>query len=361
MKRPVILFSLIFLAFFTNAQQLKQLHFREETHDFGVISENKGPVTHEFVFTNNSSRPVTILTVQPSCGCTTPGWSKDPVPPGQTGYISASFDPKGRPGSFTKTLQVTSDLEGGQVTLQIKGQVSGDETDKVDATGFTVANGNLKLKSRSFNVGKVYMKDEYAVKEFPVFNAGSKPLVFDTKATTPKHIRIDVQPSTLQPGAKGLVKISYNGKLKNQYGFQSDNIELSTNDELEPVKSFSVLATVEDFFPELSSEDLEKAPQLRLSAYSLDFGRTRGDNEIAKEVVLTNSGRKPLEIRSLQANCSCVKASAGKTNLKPGESTAIKVIFEPQERKGSHQKAVTIYSNDPRNPVQRFTFTAYIE
>jgi hypothetical protein len=361
MKSSLMILLMALVASFAVAQQVKQLQFREETYDFGMIPEDKGPVTHEFVFTNNSSRPVTILTVQPSCGCTTPGWSKDAVPPGQTGYITASFDPHGRPGSFAKTLQVTTDLEGGQFVLQIKGQVTSEEKGKADDTGYAVSYGSLKLKTRSFNMGKALLKDEYVVKEYPMINAGDKPITFDEKVVGPRHIRVEVQPRTLNGGEKGLIRISYNGKLKNQYGFQSDNIELKTNDEVDPVKSFTVLATIEDFFPEVSGEELEKAPRLSLAATSLDFGRLNGNNRIVREVEFTNTGKKPLEIRSLQGNCSCVTATTKKSSIKPGEKGIILVTFDPQERKGSHQKAVTIYSNDPRNPVQRFTFMTYIE
>jgi hypothetical protein len=343
------------------AQQAKQLQFKEETHDFGVIAEDKGPATHEFVFTNNSNRPVTILSVQASCGCTTPGWSKEPVPAGQTGFIQASFDPRGRPGAFNKTLTVTTDLEGGPIILQVKGQVSGDNGDVVDETGFTVTRGNLRLKSSAFNIGKVYMKDEYAVREFPIINNGTKPIHFTQNGHRPNHIRVEVIPSTINAGSKGIVKLSYNGKLKNQYGFQSDNLELDTDDELEPLKSFTVLATIEDYVPELTQAELEKAPQLRATSYALDFGRSKPNTQIVREVQFTNTGKKQLDIKSVQANCSCVNATVAKNSLKPGESSVIKVAFDPQDRKGSHQKAVTVYSNDPRNPVQRITFTAYIE
>ncbi|HYC87205.1 MAG TPA: DUF1573 domain-containing protein, partial [Chryseosolibacter sp.] len=320
-----------------------------------------GPVTHEFVFTNNASRPLTILSVQPSCGCTTPGWSKEPIPAGGSGYVTASFDPKGRPGSFHKTLTVNTDLEGGQVILSIKGQVAADEPDHVDETGFIVSYGSLKMKNRSLNIGKAFLKDEYVVKEFPVINAGSKPITFEQKVIAPKHIRVEVNPSTLEPGAKGVIRVNYNGKLKNQYGFHSDNIELHTNDEIDPVKSISVLATLEDFFPVMTTDELEKSPQLRLSSTSLDFGRINGNTKIIREVEFTNAGKKPLEIRSVQGNCSCVQASSSKKSVKPGEKASITVTFDPQDRKGSHQKAVTVYSNDPRNPVQRFTFMTYIE
>jgi hypothetical protein len=343
------------------SQQAKQLVFREETHDFGNVAENKGPVTHEFVFTNSTSRPVKVLNVQASCGCTTPGWSKDVVAPGKTGYIQASFDPKGRPGFFTKSLTVTTDLDANPIVLQIKGQVSGDSEDYIDPTGFTIANGNLKFKNSSFNMGKVFMKDEYAVKEFQVLNSGSKPVTFKEKVTGPNHIKAEVKPTTLAPGGKATIKVSYNGKLKNQYGFQSDNIEFATDDAENPVKSFSVFATIEDYFPQLSADELKKAPQLQLGVSSLDLGRVNPQTSVVREVNFKNTGRTELLVKAVQGNCVCIKASTSKAKLKPGESASVKLEFTPQDRSGTQQKAVTIYSNDPRNPVQRFTFSAYVE
>lgn len=354
-------FFILFVSFFISVgQQTKLLQFREDTHDFGTVDEDKGPVTHEFVFTNTSSRPVKILNVQASCGCTTPGWSKDPIPPGKNGFVQASYNPKGRPGYFNKSLTVTTDLEANPLVLQIKGNVT-TEGSHSDGSDFKVANGSLKLKVSAFNMGKVFLKDEYAVKEFPILNKGAKPLVFTGNGVAPAHIKLEVQPTTLAPGAKGIVRVSYNGKIKNQYGFQSDNIELHTNDEENPVKSFSVYATIEDYFPQLSAEELQKAPQMKLTGTSFEFGRVSEGGKIEREVQFTNTGRKTLDIKAVQGNCTCVSASAAKKSVKPGESSIIKVSFDAQDRKGTQQKAVMIYTNDPRNPVQRFTFTAYID
>jgi hypothetical protein len=359
--KPYVSLAIAFLICFSLfAQQAKQLQFREEMFDFGSVPENKGPVTHEFVFTNNSNRPVKILTVQASCGCTTPDWSKDVVAPGKTGYVQASFNPQGRPGFFTKSLTVTTDLEANPIILQIKGQVSSDTGEKVDDTGFTVANGNLKFKNTAFNMGKVFIKDEFVSKEFAVINSGSKPVTFKP-TVSPKYIKVDIQPLTLPAGGKGTIKVSYNGRLRNQYGFQSDNIELQTNDETNPAKPFSVYATLEDYFPQLSPEELAKAPQLTLAETSLDFGRTSANTQMIREISLTNSGKKDLSIKAVQANCVCVKAVAAKALLKPGETGKITIAFDPQGRTGTQQKAVTIYTNDPRNPVQRFTFSAYVD
>lgn len=354
------IFGLLFLVLFTSsfAQQAKQLTFREETYDFGAVDENKGPVTHEFVFTNNSSRPAKILKVHASCGCTTPGWSKEVIPPGKDGFIQASYNPKGRPGFFNKSLTVTTDLEASPIILQIKGQVTNDE--KPSPADYPVANGNLKMKTSSFNMGRVYLKDEYVVREFPVMNAGGDAIQFTGKFVNPSYILVDVQPRKLAPGEKGTIKISYNGAIKNQYGFHSDNVEIESDDKESPVKSFAVYATLEDFFPQLSAAEQAKAPQLTFASSSLDFGNVQENTATEKEIEFTNTGKKELLVKSIQPNCSCVTASASRTSLKPGESGTLTISFNPQDRTGTQNKAVTLYTNDPKNPVQRLTFTAYV-
>lgn len=358
MSRFATFFLFVFVFSVSLAQQAKQLNFLEETHDFGVVNENKGPVTHEFVFTNNSPRPVKILKVQASCGCTTPGWSKEVIPPGKQGFIQASYDPKGRPGFFSKSLTVTTDLEAAPVILQIKGQVTNDA--KPAPSDYPVAKGNLRTKTSSFNMGRVFLKDEYVVREFPIINAGAEPINFSGKFVNPSYITVDVQPRSLTPGEKGIVKVSYNGALKKQYGFQSDNIEIESDDKVQPKKSFSVYATLEDFFPQMTAAELSNAAELTFESQTIDFGNVNGDAPTEKEVRLSNTGKKELLLKSIQPNCSCVTAAASKTSLKPGESATVRITFIPQERSGTQNKAITFYSNDPKNPVQRLTFTAYI-
>jgi hypothetical protein len=106
---------------------------------------------------------------------------------------------------------------------------------------------------------------------------------------------------------------------------------------------------------------LEKAPQLLINETNVDLGRIKASSEIVREVSFSNSGKKDLLIKAVQGNCTCVKASASKTSIKPGETSSFKIAFDPQDRSGTQTKAVTIYTNDPKNPVQRFTLTAYVD
>lgn len=68
-----------------------KIKFDKETIDFGTTKLNK-PVTVQFEFTNVGKAPVIIENAQPSCGCTTPDWTKAPIVPGKKGIIKATYN-----------------------------------------------------------------------------------------------------------------------------------------------------------------------------------------------------------------------------------------------------------------------------
>lgn len=358
MKRLIVVAGLM-VACVAAAQQAKPLRFSEETFDFGTIMEEDGPVTHTFVLTNSSNRPVNILSVKPSCGCTTPEWTREPIMPGKTGIIKAQYDPKDRPGFFHKSLTVTTDYDSQPITLYIKGQVQSRSGSTYSE--YPAISGSWRLRSLAINLGKVYRKDEWTPRSVEFVNAGEKPVTFTGKTESPEWIQLDVQPRTLQPGQRGEIKIKYNGLKRGLYGFQSDKIVIHTDDDHLPVKDFTLYVTLEDYFVPLPPEELAKAPQLRFPLYLFDFGSVNGSNRtLTREITFTNTGKSDLEIRNVQGNCSCVQVSVDKTLLKPNENGLLTISFTPEDRRGLQNKAVTVYSNDPQNPVQRITFTATV-
>jgi hypothetical protein len=338
------------------SQQADPLIFREKIFDFGEVDEPNGNVEHEFLFTNNSNRPVKILTVQASCGCTTPGWSQTPIPQGKTGFIKASFDPRGRPGYFNKTLTITTDWDSNPIVLQIKGQVvaAGDK----GMNEFTVSNGNLFFKTKSFSLDKVYINKEPVQKQFAVVNKGNSPIQFLSVAKPP-YIKIEM-PAVLEPGARGVVKVIYDGRAKNQFGFASDNVQITTDDRGYELKSISVFAMLEEYYPLPSAEGALRSPMLAFKEETIDLGRVTQNATIEKGVMIRNAGKTDLQIRALQGNCACITANMANKIIRPGDSTVLKISFKPQSRGGTQQKAITLYSNDPRNPVQRINVVAFV-
>ena len=100
-----------------------QATFNEHRYDFGVIKEAKGPVSHTFEFTNTGDKPLIIVDVTASCGCTRPEYSTRPINPGKKGKVKVTFSPIGRPGAFHKTIKVKTNGREKRATLVIVGTV----------------------------------------------------------------------------------------------------------------------------------------------------------------------------------------------------------------------------------------------
>ena len=133
MKKLLIVAALAFAGISTSAfaQDKKAdkpagepaIQFIETTHDFGQVEE--GPdYTHAFKFKNTGKGDLIINNVNTPCGCTSPGWSKEPVKPGKTGEITATFHSAGRLGQFTKTLSIQTNMgDGKDQFVTIRGEV----------------------------------------------------------------------------------------------------------------------------------------------------------------------------------------------------------------------------------------------
>ncbi len=97
--------------------------FETRTFDFGNIKEANGPVTCTFEFTNTGDKPLLIIDVTASCGCTRPEFPTKPIKPGKKGKIKVTFSPIGRPGAFKKTIKVKTNGKERTTTLRIQGTV----------------------------------------------------------------------------------------------------------------------------------------------------------------------------------------------------------------------------------------------
>ena len=83
-KFLLFLCLLIFgVALFAQYAQTK-MQFSSTEHDFGKFKEETGRQTFDFIATNTGTDPLVIQNVVASCGCTTPEWTRQPIPAGGT-------------------------------------------------------------------------------------------------------------------------------------------------------------------------------------------------------------------------------------------------------------------------------------
>jgi len=95
--------------------------WNDDSFNFGDIEKGK-PVTHEFTFKNTSKQTILVTNVKAQCGCTATNYTKTPIKPGETGMVAATYN-AANPGSFSKTVTVTTNDTDVNKVLTIKGKV----------------------------------------------------------------------------------------------------------------------------------------------------------------------------------------------------------------------------------------------
>ena len=97
--------------------------FERLEYDFGSIKEGD-KVTYSYKFQNTGDAPLIIQNVQPTCGCTAPDWSKEPIPVGASGFVKVEFDSNGKQGIQNKTVTVSANTWPKTLVLRFKAQVN---------------------------------------------------------------------------------------------------------------------------------------------------------------------------------------------------------------------------------------------
>ena len=351
MNKIFQLFVLITLLVFANKviaqdnNNASKLGFEKTSHDFGVIKEENGKVSYEFKFTNKTTSPITISNVQASCGCTTPSWTRAAVDPGKSGYVKALYDPTNRPNAFTKTLSVSYSLGSGTAVeiLTIRGNVTPKPKSTSDL--FPIKNGNLRFSTEYLQFNSISTK-EPVVKEFKMFNDGNKKIHFSAPSKLAEHLKVKISPETINPKDTGYIKITYDAKLKKDFGYVYDILELTTDDSI-AVKKLYVVADIDQYFPALSKEDSLKMPRLSFDRSLHNFGLIKQGDIVSTNFIMSNYGKSDLIIYKTKASCGCTVSEPEKTLLKPGEKTNLKVTFNSTGKSGQDSKSVTVYCNDP--------------
>ena len=95
--------------------------------------------------------------------------------------------------------------------------------------------------------------------------------------------------------------------------------------------------------------------------WTVDLGPIAGDKATEQDFTIKNIGKGLLVIEDASASCGCTAAHVGKKELQPGETSQVRVSYDPRvnsEQGKFVQKQVRIKSNDPKTPLVEFTIQA---
>jgi len=215
--------TLLFITYFGFAQPI--IKFKTESFDFGELEEGI-MATYAFEITNTGKVPLIISNVAPSCGCTTPEWSKDPIAPGKKSIIKATYNTQGRPGAFNKSISVTSNAENGNVNLFLRGTVS-KKVERPEYTALELQQSpRMVLKKNDIIFGKVEQGQRLSAK-IEVKNLGRSNLVITEVVTSCNCVTHIFSKDQLKPGETGILELIYNPRGN---GDITDIVTIKSND-----------------------------------------------------------------------------------------------------------------------------------
>ncbi len=351
-----ILLTLFALTLFS-APLRAQLRFDPAAWDFGTIEEEAGRVSHRFTGRNETDKPLVILDVVTSCGCTAPEFSRRPVLPGEETEITVTFDPRDRPGSFEKQLHVYSTARERIATLTVRGQVA--PRPRSLAERYPVdAGGGLRL-SHTLCAFSYLHRGETLQSVVGIVNDSPRPIRLALRPETPSGALQARCPGLLGPGEEATIDLAYRLPAGSTlYG--------TLREQLRPIVDqtpSAVAVTAHAIAVDAAPGPHEKCPEAEISENFVKFGVVKQSGRpVRRTLTLRNRGRAPLVVRAVEHDERVAASCTPGATIAPGGTLPIEVAFDPRSSDfGPASAHLTLVTNDPVRPMRRIRVTAIVE
>ena len=329
--------------------QEPEITFEKKIHNFGTIKEEDGKAVYDFEFTNTGDADLVLKNVQASCGCTTPSWTRTPVPPGEKGVITVSYSTIGRPGQFSKSITVTTTTEQREV-LTIRGDVTKKPASIEER--FPSKVDGLRFKSKFVNLDNID-KNERKVESIDFINTSQEEITVSS-FNVKKHMEVHFFPSVIKPDSTGTLAVTFDAKKCNDYGPQNEQFGIILNKQKidAPEYLFTVFGVVVEQF----TEEQRKNPPVYELAKAIEFGEVLVNTKATAETTITNTGSAPLIIRKItfeRADEKFISVSASQKPIAPGKSATIKVTLNAKDLPvGAKNNNLRLIVNEPKDNLK---------
>ncbi len=315
--------------------------------DLGEV-QFRVPATSTFTLKNASSKTVTITNVDTGCGCVKADYPKGEIAPGQQFNMSVVYDAQ-LLGYFSRFILV-SDSEGGSpLELNLSGRV---------VTEVENFSGNYP-----YTIGGL-LTDQDAI-EFDDVNKGERPsmdihvmnptgqYIEPVLMRLPTYLRAEMLPSRLAPKKGGVIRVTLNSNQIHSMGLSQASVYLakSASEKVSEEKEIPVSVIL---LPEQLAKDdatIRQSAHCKLSTNVVDMTNFAGKEKLKREVILQNTGKSNLEIKSLQMLTRGLEVVLPKRILKPGESVKMKITGNASQlAKVRTRPRILMITNDVQNP-----------
>ncbi|WP_295940487.1 DUF1573 domain-containing protein [uncultured Alistipes sp.] len=334
-----------------------QLVFVPDVWNFGTIAETDGRVSHTFTGENRSDKPIVLLEVITTCGCTMPEFSKRPIRPGEKTSIKVTFDPTNRPGSFSKSLSIYSSERRKIATLTIEGNVT-PRPKTVEELYPVDAGGGLRLGTTlcAFSYIREGQQSQSAV---GYTNTSKRPIRIELRSKEASGLLTVKYEPEIAPGETGEINLVYHiPEGTPYYGTISDALEVRVNG-----RSNGTLLVAHGIGIDKPIAGNGPSPKMLITENIIKFGAVK--HKATKQnhaITLSNSGNSELIVRAVETGGKITTTLVPGARIPAGGSLAADVVLNPgQQEYGVMTDYVTVITNDPARPMRRVRVTAIIE
>lgn len=343
LRKTLIAAGALLVAFGANAR----IEWLQTDYDFGTMKEVAGPRTGSVRFVNKGKEAVMINDVRPSCGCTGADYTRGEIAPGDTATVSFTYNPKGRPGRFEKTIKVFTGSDNARSVITIRGVVVG--APETLSARYPIEAGPLRLSEKTLVAADVrYGSARHLFLQgynqsmdtiYPVWNHPSRAL------------SLGISDRAVGPGDMVSFSLYFNSREEKGPGHYDYDVEITANsrDKNSPKATVEFIANVVPDPKAVSAETLATAPSARFSPEVIDLG------EISKEkaqlkFTAANTGKGDLHIRRMAGGG--IKIKSYPVRLAPGKKGECTGFVDLKSLPaGPFALMLEISTDDPVKPV----------
>jgi hypothetical protein len=103
-----------------------------------------------------------------------------------------------------------------------------------------------------------------------------------------------------------------------------------------------------------------QSPKIAFESAASDFGTADQATKVTHRFAFRNTGGLELKLDNVRTSCGCTAAASTTAGIPPGASGAIEVTCGTADLFGPQKWTVTVYTNDPAQPVSTLTLSGQV-
>lgn len=363
LKKYIYILSILLSSIWTSSAQEKiseGLEIDKTVHNFGDILLNSGPVSCTFTIKNTGSKAAVIYNVVSSCGCTNVKWTREPIRPGGTGTISATYSNDEGAYPFDKGLTAYFSDVKKPVVLKLRG--NSIEELKPLAELYPVHFGAMGLREAEIKCGNMEQGGQKS-NAVNVANISDKPVTV-TFVDTDKDLEIYVKPNPIP--AKSIAELFFTVKAdedkwgKNWY-WATPVVNGKRYKDAKGRERIGIWAFTKENFSSMSQDEKAKGARPKFNKSTFEFGVVESGTVVQAEFTFVNEGARDFTVHKVDADAKKWSHSPIK-DAKPGEKVTFTVEVDTDGMpEGEALTVVTLTTNSPLRPIVNLFITGWLK